>query len=150
MALGTFKMTLRLRDWHIFMWQSLKILNISNALTLKQVFWKTKTFSEKLAYRFLVVKVHYFHSKLLCQKPMLRQIEWGVKKGPITKTAVFTAWKVSKYRVFFSPYFSAFGLNTERHFVSLRIQSEYGKYEPEKTFSVRIVNLMLQFLKCTY
>ena len=37
------------------------------------------------------------------------------------------AWKVSKYGVISGPYFPAFGLNTERYFVSLRIQSECGK-----------------------
>ena len=36
------------------MWQSVKISNIFNSLTLKQVFWKTKTFFIKLEYRFLV------------------------------------------------------------------------------------------------
>ena len=29
--------------------------------------------------------MHHFHTKLLCQKPMLRQIEWGIRNGPITK-----------------------------------------------------------------
>ena len=29
-----------------------------------------------------------FHTKLLCQKPTLRQIEWGVGNGPITKNGV--------------------------------------------------------------
>ena len=32
-----------------------------------------------------------------------------------------TAWNVAKYGVFSGPYFPAFGLNTERYFVSLRI-----------------------------
>ena len=36
------------------MWQSLEILSVFNILTLKQVFWKTKTFFEKLKYHFLV------------------------------------------------------------------------------------------------
>ena len=36
------------------MWQSLENLKIFNALTLKQVLWKTKTFFVKLEYRFLV------------------------------------------------------------------------------------------------
>ena len=40
-----------------------------------------------------------------------------------------TAWKVSKYRVICGPYFPAFGLNTERNFASLRIQSECGKIQ---------------------
>ena len=36
------------------MWQSVEILNDFNTLTLKQIFWKTKTFFKKLEYRFLV------------------------------------------------------------------------------------------------
>ena len=36
------------------MWDSLEILNIFNTLTLKQIFWKTKTFFKRLEYSFLV------------------------------------------------------------------------------------------------
>ena len=36
------------------MWQSVEILIVFNTLTLKQIFWKTKTFFKKLEYRFLV------------------------------------------------------------------------------------------------
>ena len=43
-----------------------------------------------------------------------------------------TVWKVSKYGVFSGLYFSAFGLNTERYFLFLRIQSEYGKIRTRK------------------
>ena len=35
------------------MWQSLEILNVSNTLTLKQIFWKMKMFFKKLQYCFL-------------------------------------------------------------------------------------------------
>ena len=35
---GTFKIALRLRDRHVFMSQFLEILNVFNALTLKQIF----------------------------------------------------------------------------------------------------------------
>ena len=46
----------------------------------------------------------------------------------------FTAWKVTKYRVFSGLYFPGFGLNTEIFYsVNLCIQSNGGKYEPEKT-----------------
>ena len=38
---------------------------------------------------------------------------------------------MSKYGVISGPYFPAFGLNTVRYFVSLRIQSECGKYGTE-------------------
>ena len=40
-----------------------------------------------------------------------------------------TAWKVAKYGIS-GPYFPAFGLNTQRYFVSFRIQSECGKIRP--------------------
>ena len=40
-----------------------------------------KTFLKKLKVPRL--KTHHFHAKLPCQKPMLRQIEWGVQIGPI-------------------------------------------------------------------
>ena len=43
-----------------------------------------------------------------------------------------TAWKVSKYGVFSSPYFPAFGLNTKKYGVPFRIQSEYGKIRTRK------------------
>ena len=41
-----------------------------------------------------------------------------------------TAWKTSKYRVFYGPYFPAFGLNT-------------GKYGPEKTPYLNIFHAMI-------
>ena len=43
-----------------------------------------------------------------------------------------TAWKASKYGVFSGTYFPAFWLNTERYFVSLRIQSKCGKIRTRK------------------
>ena len=36
------------------MWQSVKVLNVFNTLTLIQIFWKTKNFFKKLEYDFLV------------------------------------------------------------------------------------------------
>ena len=57
MVLGIFKITLRLRDWDVFMRQSVEILNVFNTLALKQIFWKTKTFIKKLEYRFLVENI---------------------------------------------------------------------------------------------
>ena len=45
------------------------------------------------------LKAHYFHSKLLCQKPMLRQIECRLQNGPITKSGMLPVttlifWKI--------------------------------------------------------
>ena len=49
-------MNIALRLWnrHAFMWQSVDILNVFNTLTLKEIFWKTKTFFKKLENDFLV------------------------------------------------------------------------------------------------
>ena len=52
--MGIFKIALCLIDWYIFMWQSLEVLNVFNTLTLKQIFWITKTFFKKLESCFLV------------------------------------------------------------------------------------------------
>ena len=84
MVLGIFKIALRLRHRHVFLWQSLETLNDFITSTLKQIFWKTKPFFKKLEYRFLLenilpLKTQHFHTKLLCQKLMLRQIKWGVQ-----------------------------------------------------------------------
>ena len=58
-------------------------MNVFNSLTLKETFFK------KLEFCFLVESAKIenvsFYVKLLCQKPMLRQIDWGVQNGPITK-----------------------------------------------------------------
>ena len=67
-------------------------------------------------------------------------IDWEVSKnfqsGCFTKIVIEAcfrnAWKVSKYGVFSGPYFRAFGPNTERYFVSLRIQPECGKIRTRK------------------
>ena len=53
-VLEIFKIALRLQYRYVFMRQSVEILNVFNTLTLKQIFWKTKTFFKQLEYRFLV------------------------------------------------------------------------------------------------
>ena len=77
------------------MWQSVEILNIFDTLTLKQLFWKTKTFFNNWSIIFwlkaLRLETHFFHTKLPYQKPMLRQIEWWVQNGPVTKEQSFTS-----------------------------------------------------------
>ena len=51
--LAIFKIAPRLRYRHLFMWQSVETLSVFNTLTLKQIFWNTKTFLRKPEYRFL-------------------------------------------------------------------------------------------------
>ena len=58
-------------------------------LILEKIFWKTETPFKKLECCFylkvLRLKTQHFHTKLLCQKPILRQIEWGVRNVSTTK-----------------------------------------------------------------
>ena len=54
MVQGIFTITLRSKDRHAFMRQTLDFLNVFNTLTLKQIFWKTITFFKKLENRFSV------------------------------------------------------------------------------------------------
>ena len=88
------------------MWQTVKILNVFNTLTLKQIFWKTKTFFEKLEYRLLVestkIESASFHTKLPYQKPMLRQIKWWLQNGPITKNGVLPVTTLFFWKFCFS------------------------------------------------
>ena len=73
------------------MLQWLKVLNLFNTLTLKQIFWKSQTLFKKLEkLKVLRLTTQHFNIKLLCQKPMLRQIEIGVQIGPIAKKIVLS------------------------------------------------------------
>ena len=76
----------RSRDRHVFMWQWLEILNVFNILTLKQIFWKAQALFKKLVV--LRLTTQHFYTKLLCQKPMLRQMEWREQNWPVTKTGL--------------------------------------------------------------
>ena len=68
MVFGIFKINLS-RDWRVFMWESLEILDVFNILTLKKIFWKTKAFFKKQGYRFLLkvlrLKTQHFHTKCM-------------------------------------------------------------------------------------
>ena len=80
------------------MWQSLEILNVFNTLTSKQIFWKTKTFSKKLEYRFLVestkIENASFPYKTLISEANVQ-----------TNKMVTTKWTYQKERSFGSNYF---------------------------------------------
>ena len=97
-VLGIFKIALRLRDRHVLMWQSLEILNVFNTLTLKQIFWKTKSLFKKLEYAFLVestkIENASFPYKTAISEPNVK-----------TNRMVSTKWIYHKERSFASNYF---------------------------------------------
>ena len=80
------------------MWQSLKILNVFNTLTLKQIFWETKTFFKKLEWRFLV-ESSKIESASFPYKTSIS--EANAKKNKM----VTTKWTYQKERSFASNYF---------------------------------------------
>ena len=74
----------------------MKILNVFNTLTLKQIFWKTKTFFKKLEYRFLVesTKIENASFPYKSAIPELnvkknRMITIQTKSGVLSETALF-------------------------------------------------------------
>ena len=74
------------------MWQSVEILNNVNTLTLKQIFWKTKTFFKKLKDRFLVentkIENALFRYKISISEANVKATDWWVQNRPTTKNGV--------------------------------------------------------------
>ena len=83
------------------MWQSVKILNVFNGLTLKQIFRKMKTFFKKLEYRFLVERTKIENASLPYKTA---PSEANVK----TNKMVTTKWVYHKERSFANNYFIFF------------------------------------------
>ena len=83
---------------------------------------------------------------------MLADTAWKVTKYGVFFWSVFSRirteygqiWKMSKYGVLSGPYFPVFGLNTKRYSVSLRIQSECGKIRTRKN------SVFGHFTQCEY
>ena len=81
------------------MLQSGKILNVFNTLTLKQIFWKTKTFFKKLEYRFLVESTKTEKASF--------PYETAVSEAKVkTNRMVFTKWTYHKEQSFASNCFN--------------------------------------------
>ena len=75
-------------------------------------------------------KLHFLCSVSCCQQNLFFEMLFiGFNKG------TNTAWKMPKYGVISGPYFPAFRLNTERYFVSLRIQSGCGEIRTKNNSS---------------
>ena len=53
---GIFKIALCFRDWHVFMWQSVEILNVFNAVNFETNFLKKEKLFEKTGITFFIWK----------------------------------------------------------------------------------------------
>ena len=94
-VLGIFKIALRLRDRHVFIWQSVKVSNVFNTLTLKQIFRKTKTFFKKLEYRFLVETTE-IEKKSFLSKTALSETNVKINRMGTTKWTYRKEWSFAK------------------------------------------------------
>ena len=63
---------------------------------------ETRDVLKPLILKLLRLEIHHFHSKLLYQKPMLRQTEWRVQNGPITKSGGLPVTTLFFWKIFSS------------------------------------------------
>ena len=88
------------------MWQSVKILNVFSTLTLKQIFWRIKTFFKKLEYRFLVestkIENASFPYKTVISEANVKTNKMVTKNGPIRKKEVLPVTTLFFWKFCFS------------------------------------------------
>ena len=101
------KIVLRLRDRHIFMWQSVKVLKVFITLTLKQIFWKTKSFFKKLEYRFLV-QTNKIENTSFLFKTALSEANVKTNRMATTKWTYHIKWSFASNYFIFWTFFSSF------------------------------------------
>ena len=78
----------------------MKVSNVFSTLTLKQIFWKTKSFFEKLGYRFLVETTKIENTSFLC-KIALSEANVKTNRMTTTKWAYHKEWRfASNYFIF--------------------------------------------------
>ena len=82
----------------VFMWQSLKTLNIFNIFTLKQILWKTKNVFKKLEYD-LLVESSKIKNASFPYKTVISEADVTTNK------IVSTKWTYRKKQTFASNYF---------------------------------------------
>ena len=106
MVLGIFKIALRLRDRHDFMWQPVEVSDVFNTLTLEQIFWKTKTFFKKLEYRFFVesseIENTSFSFKTALSETNVQTNRMTTTKRPITNSGVLPVATLFFWKIFSS------------------------------------------------
>ena len=82
------------------MWQSMKVSSVFNTLTLKQIFWKTKTFFKKPEYRFLVETTN-IENKSFPFKTALSEANVKTKRMATTKWTYHKEWSFASNYFFF-------------------------------------------------
>ena len=102
-----FKIDLHFRHRHVFMWKSVGILNVFNALTLKQIFWKTG-----LEYHFLVESTKIENTSFP-YKTATSEANINTNRMVSTKWTYHKEWRfASNYFFFLKNNFFCFSLGT--------------------------------------
>ena len=82
------------------MWQSAKVSDVFNTLTLKQIFWKKKTFLKKLEYIFLI-KTTKIENTSFPFKTALSETNVKTNRMATTKWTYHEEWSfASNYFIF--------------------------------------------------
>ena len=82
------------------MLKSVKVSNVFNTLTLKQIFWKTKSFFETLEYRFLV-ETTKIENTLVLFKTVLSEANVKTNRMATTEWTYHKGWSfASNYFIF--------------------------------------------------
>ena len=95
-------------------------------------FLEYENFFKKTGAPFLVestLKMHHFYTKLLYQKPMLREIERRVQNGPVTKNGVLTVttlFPVGTRHCGYIGFLVDFHRNVDRLRIDIKVTSLYN------------------------
>ena len=126
------------------MCQSLEILNVFNALILKQVFWKTQTLFKKLEYRFLVESTEAENAPFP-YKTALPEANVKTNKMGSTKWAYHIEWS------FASNYFIFSKILFQFKSLSQRVDTMYQPPKfPYSCFSKALEFYMRVLFSCEY
>ena len=109
--------------------------------TLQGFYWKAGNCATKLLKEQTLCKMcpntEFF---LVCISLYLVRMRENTDQKNLHIWTLFTRWKISIEKPISGPYFRSSGLNTERYFVSLSIQSEYWKIRTRKNSVFRHIS----------
>ena len=83
------------------MWQLVEILNVLNTLTLKQIFWKTKTLLKKLVYHFSVESTKIENASFPYENA-ISEANVKINRKVSTKWTYHKEWRFASNSIIFS------------------------------------------------
>ena len=135
-----------MRDRHVFIWQSVEILNVFNtsSITLKKIFRKMKIFSRKLGYHFIVESIKIGNA-------------WFPWKTAISEAnveangMVSTKWTYYKEQSFAGNYFIFSKKNFQSFFLLQRVVLVYQRLKCPYSYFLQALQFYLTVIfPCEY